>query len=220
MVAKISHAPCLGQGLYSVPESARLLGVSVQKLRRWTDPNAALIPGVLFSEYRTLTFVELMELHFVKLFRESGVSLQTIRRATRTAARQFNTTCPFTVHQFDTDGHTVFATLIDKEHKKRLVEDLKHGQYVFEQIVRPFFKNLEYSQNGPVRFWPPIPAKRVVLDPKRHFGQPIDAQTGVPTRALHQAILAGEDIKTVAEWFNVPVAAVDAAIEFEKSLRA
>lgn len=210
----------LGVGLYSIPEAARLAKIHVQQVRRWIRPTEGLIPGVFLPEDQAITFLELMELHFIKMFRDQGVSLQTIRRAASTAAKKFKTPLPFTVHHFDTDGHTIFATLIDKEKETSHVEDLKHGQYVFDEIIRPFFKKLEYGQNELLRFWPLTPTGHIVLDPERRFGKPIDAKTGVPTEALFHAVEAGEDVRTVADWFNVSVAAVTAAVEFEKSLAA
>jgi uncharacterized protein (DUF433 family) len=161
-----------------------------------------------------------MELHFVKLFRDEGVSLPAIRKAAKTAARQFGADHPFAIHRFDTDGCTVFATLARAEKEAALVEDLKHGQFVFDTIVRPFFKKLEYGQDEAIRFWPMGMGKRVVLDPARQFGKPIDNETAVPTAALYRAVEVGDDPVLVAKWFNVPLDAVRAAIVFEKSLAA
>ena len=220
MAAQIYGPTRLGVGLYSVPNAARLIRVSSQQVRRWIDPQDGLIRRALPPDEQTITFLELMELHFVKMFREAGVSLQTVRRAAKTAARRFECAYPFTVHRFDTDGRTIFATLIEAERNRKLVEDLQHGQYVFETIVRPFFKKLEYHHDDPVRFWPMGHTHRIVLDPRRQFGKPIDDASGVPTRALFRAVIAGDDLSTVATWFNVPAAAVAAAIKFEESLAA
>ena len=220
MTAELSKLNRLGVGLYSVPEAARLLRVHPQRLRRWIDPETGLIRRVFSSDETVVTFVELMELHFVQMFKEAGVSLQTIRRAARMAARQFQCPHPFTIHRFDTDGRDIFATMLHSEKRKPLIEDLKHGQYVFNNIVKPFFKKLEYHKDDAIRFWPLNRTGRVVLDPKRHFGKPIDATTGVPTKALHLAVKAGDNPTTVANWFDVPYAAVVAAVKFEESLSA
>ncbi|HEV3340056.1 MAG TPA: hypothetical protein VG125_06855 [Pirellulales bacterium] len=61
---------------------------------------------------------------------------------------------------------------------------------------------------------------RVVLDPERQFGRPIDAETGVPTSAVYDACRAGkgQDQKEVANWFGIPLSAVQAAVAFELSL--
>ncbi|MBI1903264.1 MAG: DUF433 domain-containing protein [Planctomycetia bacterium] len=174
-------------------------------------------PGVL-------TFLQLMELHFVNLFRRQGVLLHVIRRAARKAARQFHTSFPFCVKRFDTDGSTVFATLQHEETGKELVQDLARGQYVFQKILRPFFHKLDYGQTeigeSIVRYWPLEKRGRVVLDPERHFGRPIDFESGVPTRAIYLALKANKDRRKVADWLGVPLAAVDAAAQFEETLCA
>ena len=220
MIARTSAA---GLGLYSIPQAARLIGVRPQKVRRWLGEDAPIVrhrPGL---DERNITFLELMELHFVKMFRAEGVSMPTIRKAAEAAARRFGTDYPFAVKRFDTDGHSIFATLESTEGDKQILEELHRGQLVFEQIARPFFRKLEYSrrqEREAIRYWPLEPAGRVVLDPERDFGQPIDAETGVPTRALYDACTAGggQDMPTVAEWFDVPLEAVRSAVEFEQSL--
>ncbi len=111
---------------------------------------------------------------------------------------------------------------VEGRHRRRIVEDLGRGQQVLEQIMRPFFKKLEYGSNNEVqRYWPLEKSRGIVLDPKRQFGKPIHAKSGVPTRALYDACRADEsqDERMVANWFNVTVATVRSAIQFEKSIQ-
>lgn len=179
------------------------------------------MPRRLPPEDQALTFMELMELHFIKMFRSEGVSLQAIRKASRVAASKFRTDYPFSVKRFDTDGRTIFATMINEEKSKTLVEDLKKGQYVFDTIMRPFFHKLDYRGMQEVaRFWPMDKKGRVVLDPERKFGKPIDSESGVPTRAIYNAIVAGggQEPKVVAKWLGVSLPAVQAAVVFEQSI--
>ena len=209
----------LGVGLYSIPDAARIIKSTAGNVRRWINTGNGVVTGNFAPEEHTITFLELMELHFVKLFRDEGVGLDTIRKAAKTAAKQFGTSFPFAVHRFDTDGRTIFATLLDGEKQISVIEDLKHGQYVFETIVRPFFRSS--STHTIRRFasgrWA---LASVVLDPARQFGKPIDNETAVPTSALFRAAQAGDDPVAVAKWFEVPLAAVRAAILFESSLAA
>ncbi len=210
----------IGLGAYSLPYAARLLDVSTQKMSYWVGSNTALLRRQIEGESEVITFIELMELFFVKMFRDKGVSLPAIRKAAEAASKKFHTDYPFTVKRFDTDGRTIFATLISEE--KELVEDLHKGQYVFDNVMRPFFKKLEYGKHDELRYWPLKRNGRVVLDPKRNFGHPIDSETGVPTKALYDAVKAGggQDSATVAKWFDVPQKAVDQAVRFEKQLVA
>lgn len=210
----------LGVGLYSIPEAARLVGTYDGNIRRWIEPLTDLIPRTFPISEHTLSFLELMELHFIKMFRDSGVSLQTIRKAAKAAAKKFRVDYPFAVRRFDTDGKTIFATLLDREDDREAVEDLKRGQYVFTTILKPFFLKMDYrASREALRFWPQNKEGRVVLDPTRSFGKPIDSQTGVQTQALHEAVIAnGGEMALVADWFDVPIEAVKSAVVFEESL--
>jgi len=165
-----------------------------------------------------------MELHFIKMFRDEGVSLQAIRKASQKATALFGTKYPFSFKRFDTDGRTIFATLITENPGGVLVEDLQKGQYVFGTVMRPFFRKLEYkgTDNSVAQFWPRGKKGRIVLDPHRKFGKPIDSDTGIPTRVIVEALAAGkgQKPKAVAEWLGIPIAAVNAAVEFEKSYAA
>lgn len=209
----------LGAGVYSVPEAARILRAHHSKVRRWIDEARGLVPRHYDAERRILSFVELMELHFIKMFRDEGVSLQAIRPAAAAAAKRFKTKYPFAVKRFDTDGKAIFATLAKESSDEELIEDLNHGQYVFSSIVRPFFKKLDYGEADIERYWPMTRRRRVVIDPARQFGRPIDSVTGIPTKVIFDAFQAqqGQSVDQISEWFDLPRSAVEYAIEFEQS---
>jgi DNA-binding transcriptional MerR regulator/uncharacterized protein (DUF433 family) len=221
MLTKDSH---LGLGVYSLGDAARIVGVSSRRLRRWLDVDAGIVRGWVADpeDDDTVSFLELMELLFIRKFRQENVSLQAIRKASEAASRMFNTNYPFAVKKFDTDGKTIFATLqkqVDSADAE-LIEDLQRGQYVFSEIVKPFFRKLEYGNQEALRYWPLLKKGRVVLDPERQFGKPIDSETGVPTSDLYDAVCAGsgQDTAVVAKWFDVPLRAVEQAVIFEQSL--
>lgn len=216
----------LGVGLYTYPEAARIVGVTPAKLRRWVVEYRYLADGHYrhtepvinryFQDEPVLTFLEVVELLFVRIFRDQGVSMPTIRRAAERAAERYESDYPFAVERFDTDGTHIFATLRNEADSVRDIEDVARGQLAFERVVKPFFRKLEYRGDA-LTLWPRDRDGRIVIDPRRAFGKPIDAQTGVSTEALYTATLAGEgqSIEDVAEWFNVPVEAVKAAIDYE-----
>lgn len=233
----MGEATLIGVGLYTIPEAARIVGVKTDTLRGWVKANRYSVRGIAYDRRPVIahalpdhpgvvTFLELIELLFIKLFRDEGVSMLVIRRASQRAAEQFNSPYPFAVRQFDTDGKHIFSTLRMKSDNHSIVEDISRGQYAFEHIVRPFFRKLEYhdagEQHGALKFWPLERQGRVVLDPQRSFGTPIDAEKGVPTGVLYSAVQSGDGqtYETVARWFEVPVEAVESAVRFERSLLA
>ncbi len=231
MTAQSDLSAYLGVGLYSFPEAARLIGVESRTLRRWAKEYAhidrgavrqhiSVIPRHFGTDSDILSFLELIELLFVKTFRAEGVSMQAIRKAADRAAEMFQTPYPFAVKRFDTDGKYIFATLQEEATDLELIEELGKGQLAFDRVVKPLFRRLDY-QTDALRYWPMEHTGRVVLDPKRAFGKPIDSETGVPTEVLYNAVNAegGQSLEKVAAWYEVPVEAVTAAVKYETSLR-
>lgn len=210
----------LGKGVYGIADAARILRAPYKRVSRWLDEDDSLVARAFDPSEQTISFAELMEIHFIKMFRDAGVSLQAIRKASQAAAARFHTDYPFAVKRFDTDGKTIFATLVKENKDEELVEDLKKGQYVFIHIMKPFFKKLEYGTSDVSRFWPLSKRGKVVLDPNRQFGRPIIADSGVPTRTLFQAVRPehGQPMSAVAKWFDVKESDVRAAVRFEKLL--
>lgn len=223
MIVKLKSIK-LGIGLYSYADAARILAIHPATLQRWIKPGQGLLARAIPETESILTFQELIELHFIKIFRQENVTLKTILRAAQNAAKLYDTEHPFSVKRFDTDGRTIFATLLEKNNKKEaLVEDLARGQLVFSTIVKPFFKKLEYGSDAElVRYWPQGRAAGIVLDPQRCFGKPIDSDSGIATSILYQDSLANPDADAgeIGKWYGIDARAVLQAIDYEKSLAA
>ncbi|HEX5503674.1 MAG TPA: hypothetical protein VFW96_13710 [Thermomicrobiales bacterium] len=226
--------PYLGIGLYSIADAARIIGVTPTTLRAWLVSSVSAVHGEANARRPAVTrhsddadgvlsFVELVELLVVKNFRQAGVKMPVIREVAERASARFGTPHPFTSRHFAADGAAVFDALATCADQKADRDDMLRGRRAFEQTVRPFSAQFDYAEDGrAARFWPRQHDGRVVLDPRRAFGQPIDAETGVPTAVLYDAVSANpeDDAETIARWFAVPVAAVDAAVAYERSLRA
>jgi uncharacterized protein (DUF433 family)/DNA-binding transcriptional MerR regulator len=223
----------LGIGLYTVPEAARLLRVPARKLRRWAEgytfADGRFSEPLFQRDYpelaarRILTFQDLIELSLVSQFRQKGVSMPAIRAAAKWAAEQFRTNHPFAVKRFHTDGKRLFAEgeipVNGKGGRERLYRELPTYQYVLD-LAEEFFQKLDYEDDQVRHYWPLGKHRPVVLDPARAFGQPIDPDSGVPTRVLYEMHQAGQSVEEIADWFRVTPDAVRAAVEFEQSLAA
>ncbi|HEY8597188.1 MAG TPA: hypothetical protein VIL85_02085 [Thermomicrobiales bacterium] len=224
----------LGVGFYSYTDAARIIGIPPAKLRRWVRDYVYYIRALRSNQRplvvrrfdpqdHVLSFLELIELLFVSLFRQEGLSLRVIREAAEIASLWFSTDYPFAIKQFNTDGQHIFATLADEADSSEIMAELGKGQLAFPMVIEPFLRKIDYrADNLAQAFWPLGRQERVVIDPERSFGKPIDAEMGVPTSTLYSAFRAeGPDsISRVARWYEVPVAAVEGAITFERALRA
>jgi uncharacterized protein (DUF433 family) len=97
--------------------------------------------------------------------------------------------------------------------------DMRDLQRVFDKIIQPFLKNVEFdSAQRPQRWWPRGREHLVALDPRRSFGQPIVFQDGIPTQILARSAKANRSIEEVAKWFEIKLISVREAVEFERSL--
>lgn len=158
-------------------------------------------------------FRDLLELRIVKAFVEKKVPLQVIRIAIGNARRLLGD-YPLTTHRFLTDGRSIFHEAVDKEAQ---LTDLAKQQLVFDHIIRPsLYAGVEFSAGGEAKRWYPVKNKIVVLDPEISFGKPILADYGVRTEVITAAFDVEKSKRTVAALYEIPVAAVDAAIKFER----
>jgi len=83
--------------------------------------------------------------------------------------------------------------------------------------VQDFLKELEFFGRDIV-WWPLEKGKQVVIDPRRNFGQPTVAKSGVPAQILARSVRANSSEELVARWYEVQPEEIRDAIEFEESL--
>lgn len=225
MKNKKLESSLFGFGLYTAAEAAAYTGIPVQEIRRWLfgyTANGKQHEGLWRPELEgaaenALSFNDLLEIRFVHAFRRHGVSLQAIRRASECARETFHQDYPFTCKRFQTDGRSIFATIHEETSDETLL-DLVKKQYVFKQVVAPsLYEGIEYAQDGEAQRWFPVRrSRKVVLDPQRNFGKPMLTDTGVSVETVLSAWHAEDkDTKRVAEIYEIPLAAVHAAIQFE-----
>jgi uncharacterized protein (DUF433 family) len=221
----------IGIGIYTFPEASRLSGVPISSIRRWAlgyeysfrgerhsmpavvKPQLHPISGVF-----ALGFLDLQEIRFLHAFRRHGVSWHTLRLATEKARVIVGRSHPFSTGKFRDDGKRIM-TLIAAEADDPALEDIVSKQLAFARVIKPYLKGLEFS-HGSVARWFPGPDRRVVVDPTRSFGQPIVTKWGVPTLVLAKAYKAEKSFARVAQWYEIDVPSVRAAVVFEHRLAA
>jgi len=232
----------LGRGAYGAVESLRLLNfnrpglppvrrVSRNTVARWLRGYSHGEDGSRHSEplwkpdYQNdddqieLSFRDLIELRFVKTFRDLGVGLTTIRHCYRRAVDEIHDDRPFSTQRFRTDGKTIFLEITEKDHDGRMI-DLKKRQQVFRTIIEPSLRDLEFEASAVARWYPlGVKHRSVLVDPARSFGRPI-VRRGVPTEILAEAVKLEGSVDAVASIYEVPKAEVRSALEFEHRLAA
>jgi uncharacterized protein (DUF433 family) len=219
----------VGIGLYTPVEAARLISVPLSTLQRWLigyrvgereyDPLWPLQLD-LGDERTYLSFLDLVQARVAMAFINVGLSSQKVRRGIELGRKVLGTHYPFASARFRTDGNTVMLQVLTPDADDKLIDLFKDGQYVMKKIVEPSLKGLEFGKDLAIRWWPAGKGDRIVVDPRRQFGQPIDAETGVPTSVLAAAVTAEGSAEKAARAYRVPIAAVRRAVRFEQKLAA
>lgn len=219
-----SPSRLVGVGLYTPAEASSYTGIPSADIRRWLfgyTSNGVQHPGLwspeLAAEDKVLGFHDLLEIRFVHAFRQHGVSLQAIRAASQQARQLFDQAYPFTCKRFQTDGRSIFATVLEETGDEALL-DLVKRQYAFTQVIKPsLYEGIDYATEGKAQRWYPLKrSKAVVLDPAINFGKPVLSEAGADTNAIYMAYQAeGRDARRVALLYEIPAAAVEAAVLFE-----
>jgi uncharacterized protein (DUF433 family) len=228
----------LGRGAYGTAEALRLINfrrppamaprkITRQAVVRWLG-GQELSHALWTPDFRPIesdgafdvSFRDLIELRFVKAFRDAGLSLQTIRECFGRAVDVVHDARPFSTRRFRTDGKTIFFEITDRVHEGELV-DLKRRQNVFHRIVEPSLHDLEFDADVLARWYPlGMSRKSIVIDPGRSFGRPIVSDGGVPTETILRAVEVEGSPERVARLYELPLGAVRDALSFEQQLAA
>jgi uncharacterized protein (DUF433 family)/DNA-binding transcriptional MerR regulator len=227
-----------GRGFYGATEATRLVNfrredsqfrkVGSQTLRRWTEGYRAgtkSFPPLWSPDFQSidgqleLSFRDVIELRFVRAFRDAGVSLQTIRSCIDRARNEIDDERPFSTLKFRTDGRTIFQHITSDVQEGEMT-DLRTRQNVFRTMIEPSLKDLEFAGDELKRWRPLGSSSRVAIDPRIAFGKPIILGLGLTTEALSLAAKVEQSEKDVARLYEVPIAAVRDAVFLHQRLAA
>lgn len=229
-----------GTGLYTPNEAAALLHERPAALRRWAFGYARnraetvvehppLINADLpvIEGTRMLSFLDLVELMYIRGFRRAGASWHLVHQAAHVAARLFTAAHPFAMRRFFADPAGIYALLAEEDGAESLVELVGHGQGILSELVTPFLGQLEFDADDVARRWWPLGQRAgVVVDPELAFGAPVVREVGVPAATLTAAYAAEkatgreQAIERVAWFFRIQPRHVEAALDFEQWLQA
>jgi hypothetical protein len=217
----------IGIGLYTPSEASRLLDVPAAKIARWLKgheigvhqydrlwhPQVDLNDGHLYLGFR-----DLMEVRVASAFINRGLSPQKVRRAIEIARGIIGEERPLSTAKFRTDGRTVFLQLIKEDGSDEMV-DVFRKQHVFREIIEPSLKNIDFVDGIPALWWPKGKQARIVVDPQRSFGQPIEFESGVPAAVLAAAVGAEGSVEAAARVWSVPVSSIRRSVDFQKGFQ-
>jgi uncharacterized protein (DUF433 family) len=225
---------------YTAAMAGRLVGLRPERVRRWLvgyeyDYAAAGEPvkrrikkaPVVHRESDETpfaSFLDLIDLLFVKGFLDAGISLQKVRRALDEADALVGGH-HFAQRSFFTDGRNVYL-----EVKKRasgaatsLLELLSGGQWVIAPVIKDLATEIKFHHaTGFAERWYPLgPQTRVIVDPRVSFGAPTVLNRGIETANVFDLYIAErKQIDAVCSWLELQPEEVEDAVQFEQMLAA
>ena len=218
-------------GVYFLSDASRLLrgtdhgarahehSLSPQQLTGWARAGlVSLHTDDVFTGRRYVRFPDLVTLRMVAILRSHGISTAKIRTAQAYLSETLLIAHPFAHKTLWVDDAEV-AEDIFAEVDRRLVTASRYGQMPFTELLkRKIVKvsNLDFDGDGDAESWQPH--EGVVIDPAVHSGAPCIAGTRISTRVIYDLHVGGDDVATLAGWYEIDVGQVGAAIAWEARL--
>jgi uncharacterized protein (DUF433 family) len=218
---------------YSIAEASRLVGVPSWSIKRYLrgyeykytvheKSYEGQQPPVINQSVINTTFasfLDLIDLLFVKEFLKRGFSLQYLRKALA-EAKELLGTPHFARSKFYTSGREIILKL---PKDGNLIALMTHGQFAIPEIIKKLSYKLDFeniTEFGLARRWfPKGKSGLIVIDPQIAFGRPTLVGYNVPTSNIYDLYLGEKErVEPVSEWFNIPTPKIKAAVSFEHSL--
>lgn len=216
----MSQSKILGLGAYTLQEASLYGSVPTKRLSRWiwgTVQYAPVIEPELGTE-RIITFHDLVQAKAVEIARREGIPLPKIRQAIETAKKTYQVTLPLARKNklllFNGELHIQLNGIFQVSGKG------KH-QRVAKEIALPYAKDLHFDAEGLACMWFPYRRfqRRIVIDPRRQFGQPLVEQTGYRADVLFAAYHSEGSYSAAAEVYNIDVDDVKVAVAYMIKVR-
>ncbi len=218
---------------YSIAEATRLTGVARSSVNYYLrgyqykyptkeQPYYRKLPSVISQSGAGSTyasFLDMMDLLYVKEFLARGFHLQFLRKALVEAKRYLGTP-HFATNKFYTAKDRL---IVEIPKDNILIQLMTGGQITIAEITEMLFDKLDFADAAllglTTRFYPNGKGGAIVIDPLISFGRPTLVGYRVPTANIYDLYKGeNEQIKPVSDWFNIPDAEIRAAVQFESSL--
>lgn len=226
---------------YTIPDASRFLGATTRTFRRWVDgyeftASHRTVPTVgkpiihsASDERRAprLAFVGLVEGMVIRALKEAGLSLQALRRITRTLQTDFGDEWALASHRLTLSGSQkasgpeVLWDYAERHGDQEVLIALDTKQRVFAEVVKDYLERIVYIDEYAGQLYLPITRERLLLvDPYRNFGRPMFASNSTPVEPVLDRVDAGEPVRSVARDYGLDVGEVSMVIRQARALAA
>lgn len=211
------NSPKIGQGIYTAADASRILKMPYSRTKYWFSYYAKQRFAAKNHVYHfqikdsvAVNFLALIEMYVFFTLKEQGIKTRTIVKAHETMAVYLQTPYPFAMEDLFIDNSRL---LFGDEHQ--LITADERLQTVIVQILRPFIRKIEFSNNKLAKkFYPLGKENSVVVNPEHQFGQPIIDGTNILTETIFMLSKGGDSNEFIAKLYNISVKNVEDAIRF------
>ncbi len=218
----LNNLRALDRRLYAFAELDQLIGLHSGTAKRWLEGytrRGKQYPPLL-REAATgdelATWGEFVEAGLVAEYRDRGASVQHLRAVIVGLRKELQVPYPLAHAR---PFHLGRELIRDLQQETGLPGPLqlvvaKTNQLVLAAPVERYLKRVEFdADDTPVRVHPGGLGSLVRFDPLRAFGRP--TVVGIPTDRLNEAFVAGDSLDYLARVYELPLAAVEAAVRYE-----
>ena len=211
------------EGLYSVPEAAFYLGITTQKLHAWVKSGENLVET---DSEGNITFLGFVHSLAILDLRKKGVSLQKIREAVRNFEDKHEIDYVFAREHnvfIDKGSFHIFISLKDESEPEQFTgKKIDRKQRNFTPIIMGYLKKIEFDKDGLAETYNfgKHSGYDIFCGRNAYCGQPVVKGTHHTVGTLCGAVNWEGDKERAASAYGVELNAIEAAMEFEKSLRA
>lgn len=202
----------LNRGIYDVAEVATLTHQPRARIERWVRQENLTLHGTPeFEGY--FSFLDLISLVTVGELRSRGVAEAVIARGRSYLIEALDTPWPFAHKRLATVGRHFFAEVDSSD---EWIDVGLGGQRAFDELVADELRLIEYGEDELAIRW--RPADEIVIDPTVQAGTPCLSGSRVSTSLIRELAESGESLEQLADDYQLDLAQVVAAIDFENSL--
>ncbi len=217
---------------YTIAMTSRLTGITRWSITRYLRGyNYKITKEEIYKKFKPpiinqsqcnstyASFLDLVDLLYIKEFLNRGFSLQRLRLAL-SEAKEYLGSPHFARSQFYTHSDQIILKL---PKNGVLIALMTGGQYAIPEIAKKLNKKLDFediTEFGFARRWfPKGKTGNIVIDPQISFGRPSLIGYGVATANIYDLFLGeNEQIIPVSEWFGIPTPKIKTAVQFERNL--
>ena len=169
----------------------------------------------LKGEEVALTFLDLVSMRLISVYRAHGVSSAEIRTIHKKLQEEKGWTHPFAMEPTWISGLRIYVEMNDVPVTLDKHKNWQAALSFWNLFVGPVHQ-LAFDEAERASSWEP--EEGILLDPRISLGEPCLGGTRIATQTLWALHAAGDPIERIAESYDLPVERVEDALAWERKL--